>query len=280
MKKPLFLLVFALIISCQEQHDDNSGYAFDAESQRQITSTPISLQKTSNSSLVPVEQQEVVKKRIIKDGRLGIQVNEIEIAKTRIDTLVKKFSGYYSNESFNNSDWESSYVLKIRIPSARFESFLKDLESGDGEIQHKTIDARDVTDQFIDLETRLESKKAYLKRYMELLKRAQTIKEILQIEEKIRGLQEEIESTLGRLKYLGDLVDYSTLDLTITEKKDFQYDPVQRDKFAEKFKQSLSKGWFGFIDALLFTIKIWPLWIIGGLGIFFLKRRKKNKKTS
>lgn len=280
MKKPLFLLVFALIISCQEQHDDNSGYAFDAESQRQITSTPISLQKTSNSSLVPVEQQEVVKKRIIKDGRLGIQVNEIEIAKTRIDTLLKKFSGYYSNESFNNSDWESSYVLKIRIPSARFESFLKDLESGDGEIQHKTIDARDVTDQFIDLETRLESKKAYLKRYMELLKRAQTIKEILQIEEKIRGLQEEIESTLGRLKYLGDLVDYSTLDLTITEKKDFQYDPVQRDKFAEKFKQSLSKGWFGFIDALLFTIKIWPLWIIGGLGIFFLKRRKKNKKTS
>lgn len=280
MKKPLFLLVFALIISCQEQHDDNSGYAFDAESQRQITSTPISLQKTSNSSLVPVEQQEVVKKRIIKDGRLGIQVNEIEIAKTRIDTLVKKFSGYYSNESFNNSDWESSYVLKIRIPSARFESFLKDLESGDGEIQHKTIDARDVTDQFIDLETRLESKKEYLKRYMELLKRAQTIKEILQIEEKIRGLQEEIESTLGRLKYLGDLVDYSTLDLTITEKKDFQYDPVQRDKFAEKFKQSLSKGWFGFIDALLFTIKIWPLWIIGGLGIFFLKRRRKNKKTS
>ncbi len=280
MKKPLFLLVFALIISCQEQHNDNSGYAFDAESQRQITSTPISLQKTSNSSLVPVEQQEVVKKRIIKDGRLGIQVNEIEIAKTRIDTLLKKFSGYYSNESFNNSDWESSYVLKIRIPSARFESFLKDLESGDGEIQHKTIDARDVTDQFIDLETRLESKKAYLKRYTELLKRAQTIKEILQIEEKIRGLQEEIESTLGRLKYLGDLVDYSTLDLTITEKKDFQYDPVQRDKFAEKFKQSLSKGWFGFIDALLFTIKIWPLWIIGGLGIFFLKRRKKNKKTS
>lgn len=280
MKKPLFLLVFALIISCQEQHDDNSGYAFDAESQRQITSTPISLQKTSNSSLVPVEQQEVVKKRIIKDGRLGIQVNEIEIAKTRIDTLLKKFSGYYSNESFNNSDWESSYVLKIRIPSARFESFLKDLESGDGEIQHKTIDARDVTDQFIDLETRLESKKAYLKRYTELLKRAQTIKEILQIEEKIRGLQEEIESTLGRLKYLGDLVDYSTLDLTITEKKDFQYDPVQRDKFAEKFKQSLSKGWFGFIDALLFTIKIWPLWIIGGLGIFFLKRRRKNKKTS
>ena len=280
MKKPLFLLVFALIISCQEQHDDNNGYAFDAESQRQITSTPISLQKTSNSSLVPVEQQEVVKKRIIKDGRLGIQVNEIEIAKTRIDTLLKKFSGYYSNESFNNSDWESSYVLKIRIPSARFESFLKDLESGDGEIQHKTIDARDVTDQFIDLETRLESKKAYLKRYTELLKRAQTIKEILQIEEKIRGLQEEIESTLGRLKYLGDLVDYSTLDLTITEKKDFQYDPVQRDKFTEKFKQSLSKGWFGFIDALLFTIKIWPLWIIGGLGIFFLKRRRKNKKTS
>ena len=61
-----------------------------------------------------------------------------------------------------------------------------------------------MTDQFIDLETRLENKRNYLKRYNDLLLKANSIKEILEIEEKIRALEEEIESATGQLKYLSD----------------------------------------------------------------------------
>jgi hypothetical protein len=108
--------------------------------------------------------------------------------------------------------------------------------------------------------------------------RAKSVKEILEIEEKIRRLEEEIESTTGRLKYLSDQVDYSTLDLTISKHKDFKYNPAARDKFSERLKQSLSKGWFGFVDFLLFIIKIWPFWIIIALVLYFWKRYKRTKK--
>ena len=154
--------------------------------------------------------------------------------------------------------------------------FIHDAETGVGEILYKEIEARDVTDQFIDLETRLENKRNYLKRYNDLLIKANSIKEILEIEEKIRALEEEIENTTGKLKYLSDLVAYSTLDLTISKQKNFKYHPTKRDKFSEKLKQSLSKGWFGFVDFFLFIINIWPLWIIITL-IFYLWKKYKMK---
>ena len=214
------------------------------------------------------------KKKIIKDGRMGLKVSDLPKSKSKTDALVKSYGGYYESESLNNSDYESSYTLKVRIPGSNFEKFIAGIESEDGEILYKTIDARDVTDQFIDLETRLNTKKNYLVRYNELLKKAQAVKDILEIEEKVRGLEEEIESTIGRLKYLSDQVDYSTLDLTITKEKDFKYKPTVRDSFWEKLKQSISKGWYGFIDFIFFLFNIWPFLIITGILIYLWKRFK------
>lgn len=86
--------------------------------------------------------------------------------------------------------------------------------------------------------------------------KANSIKETLEIEEKTRVLEEEIDSTRGRLKYLNDLVDYSTLVLTISKQRDFKYNPAKQGIFSEKIKQSLYKGLFGFVEFLLFIIKI------------------------
>lgn len=269
------ILVVLLIISCQQKQSDNLANMSIAEE------TVIADQQTQNDSspsIDKIDNQDVTKKKIIKDGRLGIQVTELENTKSRIDTLIIRHGGYYANERLNNSDREISYNLNIRIPSENFMKFISDIETGDGEILYKEIDARDVTDQFIDLETRLENKQNYLKRYNDLLVKANSIKEILEIEEKIRALEEEIESTIGRLKYLSDLVDYSTLDLTISKKRNFKYNPANRDKFSKKLKQSLSKGWFGFVDFFLFIINIWPLWIIITLIYYLWKKYKMKRK--
>jgi uncharacterized small protein (DUF1192 family) len=276
MRKILTLFVLAILISCNQKQAENDSYALGNVEEEMIPVT----RETADIPPPPIakiEKQEEVRKKIIKDGRLAILVSELEKTKSRIDILVKNNGGYYANESFNNSDWESSFNLKIRVPFTNFENLINDIETGDGEIQYKEIEARDVTDQFIDLETRLENKRNYLIRYNDLLKQAKNVNEILEIEEKIRVLEEEIESTTGRLKYLSDLVDYSTLDLTISKKKEFKYNPVNRDKFSERIKLSLSKGWYGFVDFMLFVIKIWPFWILVTLIIYFWRKLKKRK---
>lgn len=279
MNKTLALLILAvLIMSCSQNQKQYRQVMYDMAGIEEEIKPAVG--QAPDAAPVPVDKpevQEVNKKKIIKDGRMGLKVTDLEKTKTRIDTLVRNFGGYYANENFSNTDWESSFNLKIRLPFSNFEKFIAVIESGIGEVQYKGIDARDVTDQFIDLETRLENKRNYLARYNDLLKQAKSVKEILEIEEKIRVLEEEIDSVTGRLKYLSDLVDYSTLDLTITKRKEFKYNPADRDRFAERLKQSLSKGWFGFVDFTLFLIRIWPVWIIVILLIFAWKRYKKTR---
>jgi hypothetical protein len=287
MKFVLFYPVLILLLSCKSGSSSRSMDMGPAKEMAAITRNerPTDLERDNvKRALSPeekVNQSTPVQKKIIKDGRMGIHVQELEKTKHRIDTLVDWYHGYYAKEDFSNTNYQSEYTLKIRIPASDYNQFIAGVESGDVEINYKNINARDVTEEFIDLETRLENKRNYLKRYTELLKKANTIKEILDIEEKVRVIEEEIESTEGRLKYLSDLVAFSTLELTLSKDKDFQFSPEQRDKFGKRLKQSVSKGWYGFIDFLLFVIKIWPFWVILAAVWYFWKkiRRKKKKKS-
>jgi hypothetical protein len=230
----------------------------------------------------PAEEQlpnTIYKTKVIKDGQMGIKVTDLEKTKTRIDSLVARNGGYYANESLSNYDSESSYNLKIRIPSKNLDKFILGIESGKSQILYKNIEVRDVTEEFIDLETRLENKRNYLIRYNELLKQAKTVKDILEIEEKTRAIEEEIESTEGRLKYLGDQVDFSTLELRISKEKDFKFIPSNKTHFGERLKQSLSNGWHGFVEFFLFLLKLWPFWIILIIIIPVWKRYRTKKKN-
>ena len=238
--------------------------------------------KEASQPLKNTAESDVIKKKIIKDGRLGMDVRNLSASKTNIDTIVRNLGGYYDNESLSNNDYATAYNLKIRIPSDKFEILIEKIESGEGEVSYKEIDARDVTEEFIDLETRLGNKQKYLTRYQELLRNAKNIKEILDIEEKIRVLEEEIESTTGRLKYLNDQVNYSTLELNISQKKAFKYTPPFRQNFFEKLKQSLSRGWYGFVDLFFFLLSNWAVLILLAvliwLWIKYRKRRKSRKQ--
>jgi hypothetical protein len=275
--KQLAVLTIALFaVSCAEKgaSDKTFQMATRAESDRTVETRSLS---NAPPATEKIANQTVDKKKIIRDGRLGLKVADLEKTKAIVDTLVNMFDGYYANESLDNTDYESSYQLKIRIPSVSLDPFILKIETGNGQITYKEIDARDVTAEFIDLETRLSNKKSYLKRYNDLLKQAKSVKDILEIEEKTRIIEEEIESSEGRLNYLKDLVAFSTLDLRITKVKEFRFTPKSRDQFTERFKQSLSNGWNGFIDFLLLLIRLWPFWILIATMVPLWKRFKRRK---
>lgn len=277
MRNILLIYILIVLSSCQQSKVETN--AFEMHEEEMIPITRQQEVAPPPPPLPPVESENVIKKKIIKDGRIRIEVQELEQTKLTVDSLVKIFNGYYENESLSNWDPETSYELKIRIPDGRFEKFVSALETGNGEIKYKEIQARDVTAEFIDLETRLANKKNYLVKYNELLKKAKSVKDILEIEEKIRGIEEEIESTTGRLNYLSDLVSYSTLNLTIYKRKSNLLKPEKREKLIRRIKHALSGGWFGFIDFLVFIITIWPFWIIVFLVIYGWRTYRKKRKN-
>jgi len=284
-----FFCLSILIISCNSKND--SVLLTDSDNNMVVEEEAIPLAKSYEAAPPPVASVSVVPdqpvntpvavvtKKIIKDGKMSIATQELEKTKQKVDSLVKANGGYYADETFDNTETESIFTLNIRIPGDKFEEFIAQVESGEKEILNKSIQARDVTDQFIDLETRLANKKSYVIRYRDLLKQARSVKDILEIEEQVRALEEEIESTTGKLNYLSDQVNFSTLELSIVKEKEFKYIPSKRTGFWQELKQSLSKGWFGFVDFLIFLIKIWPLYIIVALAVYLWKKFRKRRKS-
>lgn len=297
MKRILLFIILVLIInSCEERSSQTSDVQFlDGEEipnmERMLAAAPSPEYKnfeTDETEVVEIEENESIensvdsnkiKKKIIKDGRIKIEVDNLEDAKNNVDKLIKSKGGYYANDRFDDSEYESSYVLKIRIPSVYFESFVSEFNSQKGKIIYKEISSRDVTSEFIDLETRLSNKRKYLEKYRDLLKSAKSVKDVLEIENEIRGLEEEIESTVGRLKYLKDLVGYSTLDVVLSKKKDFKYNPETQDSFFERLKQSLSNGFKTGVSFILVLISLWPFWLILPVLIYFLRKYRENRKS-
>jgi hypothetical protein len=239
-------------------------------------SPQMSRQASTGGGEAVLHDRPVDKQRIIRDGRMGLKVNDLEAARLRTDSLVSVYGGYYANEHFYDTDRESSYHLSIRVPAANFEALSTALESGGGQVLFREVDARDVTEQFIDMETRLASMRMYLDRYRELLERARSVTDILEIENRIRQLQEEIDSTTGRLRYLQDRVDLSTLELMLTREKAFRFEPGDRDRFGERLKLALHKGWTGTVSAILFLFSIWPLWLLAAVAAFMFWRRREK----
>ena len=219
-------------------------------------------------------------KKIIKDGNISIKVPRLEVAKKRLDSVLNTNLAYYEKEDYENNDYRSAYTLKVRIPSTRFESFVCAAEKADGEVIYKSINARDVTEDYTDTEIRLTSKRLFRQRYNELLTRAGKVVDILAIEENIRVLQEEIESQEGHLHYLNDQVAYSTLDITLFTLK--QNSGKIKETFNQLAKGSVAVGWQTILNFLLWCIQQWP-WFLFGLSIFIicirLWKRRSNRQN-
>lgn len=233
------------------------------------------------NSLSATQQPLADKRKIIKDGNIQIEVDNIPASKMRIEELVKQAGGYISDDSYSDDYGSQNCSLKIRIPSSNFDTLIAAVEKGNKDIMRKDITARDVTEEFIDLETRLQNKKNYLQRYTELLKQAKSVEDILKIQANTRALEEEIESTEGRLKYLNDQVSYSTLEISLIVKKEYIAEPFYKGHFFTRLGHAFINGWYGAVEFILVFFRLWALWIIIILCIYSiirLRRKRKNKK--
>lgn len=225
-------------------------------------------------------QIEAVEAKVIRDGRMQVDVKDVGKAKIFVDAVLKKYNARTSGEQFENNDYQSTYYIRIRVPSARLDSLVRDLETIDGTVTSKSIDARDVTEEYIDLETRMKNKRSYLEQYRVILKGAKTTEDILKVSEEIRQIEEELESVQGRLKYLSDQVALSTLELTLIQTKDYVFKPDRSINFFERFKESLSGGWYGFVNFCLFMLRLWPFLILIIAGWILFRRLRRSRRNS
>lgn len=291
MKNNTLLLIFVtltILTSCTSKNRETQTYGYEnVVAGDALPSSPPAIEVSEDVASSPSSSQgntlgkiaAIVENKIIKSGNISIQTNDINTSKKNIDELLKKLNGYFEKEDLENNDQIIAYNLKIRVSADNFEKLISSIETGKDEIKSKSIQAKDVTETYVDIKTRLENKREYLKRYRELLAKAGTIKDVLSIEEQIRPLEEEIESKEGQLKYLNSQVAFSSLEINLYQKKDFVYKPEPKDNFFERVKNSLGNGWVALVELIIWTISIWPFIIAAFIAFWVARRVTKNRRN-
>ncbi len=279
MKNVILFICFLFFAGCYNGNQDQqfnepipSGMDYDEGPSK----PPAPPQSDPSNQGEPNEEVVDKGKKIIRDGHIKMEVGQLAEAKLFIDTTLKAFGAYYENETFESNSYESLYRLKIRVPASNFDNLVNAANEQGGKILLKNINARDVTEEFYDLTTRLENNESYLAQYRKLLGRATTINDILEIQEKIRVIEEEMDSKKGRLKFLSDQVGYSTLNLTLIEKHEWR--EGNKKNFWQKILASLESGSEIFAEFVLVVLGLWPFVILVGLLVYFVKRRRTAKR--
>ena len=230
-----------------------------------------------NSEAKPIDKI-INLKKIIKSGDMTIEVADIKTAQEKIQNFVKNNKAYIQNERFSNAETQTTLSMEIRIPNQNFDNLINSFSDEIGSISEKNIRVQDVTEEYTDVSIRLKNKLAYLEKYRDLLKRSASTKDLLEIQEKIRGLEEEIESSKGRLRYIDDQVNYSTLNLTLTKEKP-RNTITSKIGFGSRLVDSIANGWNIFVNFLLEIVSLWPfLFIIPIIILFWKKWRKRKSK--
>ncbi len=111
---------------------------------------------------------------------------------------------------------ERSATLTLRVPSARFNDALRQLKELDGEVVSSSVDGKDVTDQFVDLQARLSAKQSEEQRYLALLARAEKIDDILKIDQALASVRTQIEQLTGQINSIKSRTEFSTITMSVT----------------------------------------------------------------
>ncbi|MEQ9168103.1 MAG: DUF4349 domain-containing protein [Fulvivirga sp.] len=275
--KPYHFIIIALFFSC----DNKSNYNIESESGdiayadfEEMMEVPL----TEHAPPPPPPNQvsdEVITKKVVKTGGVEFESKDIDKDYQSIKTLLPRFKGYIENESQNKTSHRITYNLTIRVPADGYDSLYENVSRIGFRLDSRYSNIDDVTSQYYDLKSRIKNKKVLEERYLELLKKASAIKDILEIERNLNEIRVEIESLEGQFKYLSQRVSLSTIDIKFYENLPYTYDATSRKGFGARILSALDSGWQGFLSFLVGVTAIWPFILLAALSFFLLKKGRQ-----
>ena len=216
-------------------------------------------------------------KKIIKTANLNLEVKDYSAYNSSLRDKLKQFGGYIAQEEQSQSEYKIENTITIKIPVDQFDDAVNSISSNVKAVHEKKITSEDVTTDVIDTRSRLEAKKQVRLRYLDLLKQAKNMEEILSVQSEINGIQEQIESAAGRMEYLQHSSSFSTIHLTYYQVLNGAAINSDKPSFSTRFTSAFRFGWNWIGELSLAIVSIWPLLLVV-FGIFvFYKRSNRSK---
>ena len=231
--------------------------------------------------------------KLIYSASATVETTEFDGTIEKLSALVEQYGGFVESSSVNGSNYYTqsrgysstryaSYV--IRVPSEKFSALMGSLSTL-GNVPYSHTYTENITAQYYDTDARLTAYQTQEARLLEMMEAAETVEDLIAIEEKLTELRYQIESLQSTLKNWDRQVAYSTLDLEVQEV--IEYTPESRMSYGQELALALCSGLKRtgefFKDLLLAIVGALPALVILAVVLAILipvwKKRRKARKA-
>ncbi|WP_128431054.1 DUF4349 domain-containing protein [Streptomyces cyaneus] len=188
----------------------------------------------------------VTASHIIRTASLTVQVKDVPKALDEARTSTENAGGYVGNETTTRDEEGHEHTrVVLRVPVDRYAEVLTELE-GAGKLIERSAKAQDVTDQVVDVESRIKSQRASVARIRELMDQATKLSDVVTLEGELSSRQADLESLLAQQASLKDRTSLATITLSLSET------PVKKAAKDDDpgFLDALAGGWDAFVTML------------------------------
>ncbi len=295
-----FLVVGVVFTGCKSEAA--MGAAEGAEFSREAEEAPVMEATADSAEAVGFEEEAKVAndtdiqysdtllpgdRMVIKTANIELEVKEGEFEDVlfKINDLAEQNGGFISN-TYSYSDSEGNLTsgsITIRIPHNKYNSAIDKIKDM-GEVKSISVTGQDITQEYVDLESRLRNYEAQQDILLDLMAQSKKVSDSLEVQNELSNVQEQIEIIKGRMNYLDDMVSFSTIEVSL-----YEPEPIKTTSdwgFVEALKRGLRGAVTVFNYIIIVLIVTAPVWILVGIILIIVwqsirarnRRRAKKEK--
>lgn len=271
-----------------------NSYSTDSYSAKSLMSAvPDSTSQNEDPSATVTESEaasEETTRKLITTMNMSVEVKDAASYDRSLQKLVAQYKGYIESSSigpdYSNDGATKQYQYTIRIPAANFKDFLSSAQDNVS-VTDQSTQTQDVTLTYTDMEAHKRALKAEEATLEELFSKAETTDDLIKIQTQLTDVRYQLDSLESQLRVYDNQVDYSTLNLTVSQVQ--AYSPVKDQSFGEQvtsgIKSTLSEMQTHVKAAAIWFLTELPRLIITAVIILIAicvirGRLKKRKKKS
>lgn len=219
--------------------------------------------KAGGAQLSVASNQAVDEAKIIRSGYINIEVTDLPKSFDEVILRTRDFSGFVERSNMMSESKNAN--ISVRIPKERFDDYIAVVEKL-GQVKEKNISEVNVTQSYIDMDSRLNNLKSQEERIRQILMKAEKIQEIIEIERELSRVRSEIESLTRNLRNIDNQVSYSSLNINLS---------VDRNPFWDDIKYEFRYSFNSAIRNVIGLIRYIPYALIAWFGYLAYKNKRQ-----
>ena len=216
-------------------------------------------------------------RKIVRNGSLELLVADVGQTASRIGAIVDDMGGFVEKSAQTNTGGHTA-VITVRVPAGSLDRLMSEVKKLALSVDRENVEARDVTRDYIDLDARLRNAQAEEAQYLQILKRATTVKDTLEGAEKLSSVRGRIEQLQGEMKYLTTQIDMSSLEISLRGEAGatvlgIRWRPLRQAKVALGDMISGLADWADSVIAFFINLPLIVVWLVSVLALVVIAIR-------